>query len=64
MVDETPVRKFASVTKNIAATTRKETLSVRLETTHFSSVEAWVQETGRGGRDRNQCTGRYTMIVT
>lgn len=28
------------------------------------SVEAWVQEAGRGGRDGNQCTGRYIMIMT
>ena len=28
------------------------------------SVEAWVQEAGRGGRDGNQCTGnRSTLIV-
>ena len=28
------------------------------------SVEAWVQEAGRGGRDGNQCKGRYIMIMT
>ena len=25
------------------------------------SVEAWVQEAGRGGRDGNQCTGSYCI---